>query len=704
MSLRFAAPDGVKVYTVAGGKNLPTWVSDKKKRSLRKDEDYNRRVELVQDFEFPAACQRIKVSADQQYIFASGYHPPRVRVYDVNQLSLKFERHLNAEIVDFQILSEDYSKAVFLCDDRRLDFHAKFGSYHKTRVPRAGRCLTYSHPTAELFVAGSAPEIWRLSLEEGRFMAPMPAASPGVNALGLSPAHGLLAAAGEEGLLECYDPRVRASVGSLEAARAAGADGQGLTALRFDDSGMHVAVGTSGGLVAVFDLRSQRPMVVKDHQYESPILDIKWPTTAAGRSRALVASADRHIIKFWDAASGEGFTNIEPKDGDINDICLWPGSGLVMAGCDTPRIQAYFIPALGPAPKWSSFLESMTEELEERTAPAVYDDYRFITRAELDSLGLANLVGTNMLKPYMHGFFLDNRLYNKAKNAVDPFAYEAYRAKRVAQKLEEERKSRISIIKKLPKVNATTAARLLGEEGEDGPKKRKAALPNLLEDTRFKAMFEDTEFTIDEASRDYKLLHPNADPAKERRLVREHFEAVEGDGDAQSASDTEGQDDDQTRARKPAARHRDKRQHREAEPAAPAGAPRLYEARDAAAAAAFRAGRSLVREQAQPLGERLAAGAGGTGNARQRSTGNKELAFRPRMAPDGVDWGGGGGGRGRGGRGRGRGRGSSPPTGSFGSDGGSRGRGGGGGRRGRGGRSGGGGGRGRGAGRGGGRR
>lgn len=84
----------------------------------------------------------------------------------------------------------------------------------------------------------------------------------------------------------------------------------------------------------------QRPMVVKDHQYESPILDIKWPTTAAGRSRALVASADRHIIKFWDAASGEGFTNIEPKDGDINDICLWPGSGLVMAGCDTPRIQA----------------------------------------------------------------------------------------------------------------------------------------------------------------------------------------------------------------------------------------------------------------------------------------------------------------------------------------------------------------------------
>lgn len=44
---------------------------------------------------------------------------PQMRCYDVSQLSMKFDRHLDAEIVDFQILSEDYSKAVFLCADRR---------------------------------------------------------------------------------------------------------------------------------------------------------------------------------------------------------------------------------------------------------------------------------------------------------------------------------------------------------------------------------------------------------------------------------------------------------------------------------------------------------------------------------------------------------------------------------------------------------
>jgi len=44
---------------------------------------------------------------------------------------------------------------------------------------------------------------------------------------------------------------------------------------------------------------------------------------------------------------------------------------------------------------------------------SVYDDYKFVTRSELESLGLAHLVGTEFLRAYMHGFFLDIRLYHK---------------------------------------------------------------------------------------------------------------------------------------------------------------------------------------------------------------------------------------------------------------------------------------------------
>ncbi|KAI7845268.1 hypothetical protein COHA_001310 [Chlorella ohadii] len=490
MALKVSAPDGVKVYTVSGGKNIPAWLSDKKKKALRKDEEYRRRIELIQDFEFPAGCQRIKVTPDGQYIFASGYHPPQMRCYDVSQLSMKFDRHLDAEIVDFQILSEDYSKAVFLCADRSVCFHARFGAYYKTRVPKFGRDLAYCPFSAELLVAASAPEVYRLNLAEGRFLAPLQSRSPAVNACGISPAHGLLACAGEDGALECFDLRQRDSLGWLDAAAAAGARGQPLTALRFDDSGMHMAVGTGNGLVALFDLRSQRPMVVKDHMYDSKIVDIKFHSSINGRAGQHVVSSDRHIIKVWEADSGEGFTNIEPGDADINDVCIWPRSGLIMVGCDSARMRAYFVPGLGPAPKWCSFLESLTEELEEKVNPTVYDDYRFVTRADLEKLGLTHLVGTPLLRAYMHGFFIDNRLYGKAKAIADPFAYDAYRQKRVQQKLDEERRSRISLVKKLPKVNAQAAARILAEQagldtGEEGGKKKKKAAatgqPTLLE-------------------------------------------------------------------------------------------------------------------------------------------------------------------------------------------------------------------------------
>jgi len=45
----------------------------------------------------------------------------------------------------------------------------------------------------------------------------------------------------------------------------------------------------------------------------------------------------------------------------------------------------------------------------------VYDDYKFVTRKELDDLGLTHLIGSNLLRAYMHGFFLDIRLYHKVR-------------------------------------------------------------------------------------------------------------------------------------------------------------------------------------------------------------------------------------------------------------------------------------------------
>ena len=39
-----------------------------------------------------------------------GTYKPRIRCYDVHQMSLKFERGLDSDVVKFQFLSEDYTK------------------------------------------------------------------------------------------------------------------------------------------------------------------------------------------------------------------------------------------------------------------------------------------------------------------------------------------------------------------------------------------------------------------------------------------------------------------------------------------------------------------------------------------------------------------------------------------------------------------
>ncbi len=82
-------------------------------------------------------------------------------------------------------------------------------------------------------------------------------------------------------------------------------------------------------------------------------------------------------LQIWDEATGDTHTSIQPPEGDINDLCIWPGTGLICLPCDTPKVHSFFVPSLGPAPRWASFLEGLTEELEENATPVVYDDYRY---------------------------------------------------------------------------------------------------------------------------------------------------------------------------------------------------------------------------------------------------------------------------------------------------------------------------------------
>lgn len=141
-----------------------------------------------------------------------------------------------------------------------------------------------------------------------------------------------------------------------------------------------------------------------------------------------------------------------------------------------------------------------------------------MTREDVKRLGLSHLLGTPVMRAYMHGFFVDQRLYHKAKSLSDPFAYDRYRQNVVREKLEEERRSRIAVAKKAPKINARLATKLMderdgGAEEDLGETERPKS---LLDDDRFASLFKDERFKIDEESEEYRLLHPNAPPSKKK--------------------------------------------------------------------------------------------------------------------------------------------------------------------------------------------
>ncbi|KAI8322937.1 WD40 repeat-like protein, partial [Martensiomyces pterosporus] len=535
MVLPATSTNNVKVYTVSGSnlsRKIPDWLARRKRRELQKDIEWTTRIELIQDFGFPEASLRIKATPDGEFCMATGVYKPQIRVYDFAHMSMKFDRHTDTENVNFLILSDDWTKTVHLQSDRTLEFHNEGQMHFRARIPKFGRDLAYHSPSCDVLVGGASSEVYRLNVEQGRFLSPFQTqTSSGINAVRVNPAHQLFGFGTEDGTVEFWDPRARNRIGVIEPTLpnilqpvSGTRGGFEISALDFRGDGLGTAVGTSSGHVLLYDLRQARPWQIKDQQYGLPIKTLKWiePTknTYSGDSAdtegAKILSADSKIIKLWAVESGRPFTSIEPPN-DINDVCVVSNSGLMFVANEGMEIQSYYVPQLGPAPRWAHFLENLTEEMEESPTQTIYDDYKFVVRRELESLGLAHLIGSPVLKPYMHGFFVDLRLYERAKAIANPFAYEEYRLRRVQEKLAEARESRIRATTKLPKVNRALAQRLLQLQKAEKAKRlsedadEQAMGDSSAEedgDNRFQDMFANPEFEVDEEDDEFKQLHP----------------------------------------------------------------------------------------------------------------------------------------------------------------------------------------------------
>lgn len=522
MVLKVQNPNNIKVYTVCGegtSKSLPDWLIRKKKKVLKKDPEWSSRIELLQDFEFPEASNKIKVTPDGKYTIATGTYKPHMKVYEFSEMSMKFSRYTDAENINFEILSDDWTKTVHLQQDRSIEFHTQGGMHYRLRIPRFGRDMGYHYPSCDLLIAASGDEVYRLNLDQGRFLNPFKIETleykssetneMGVNTININPIHQLFAFGTDNGTVEFWDHRyksrisildVRGSLNSFDAKIA------GVTATSFRHDGLSFSAGTSTGIVLLYDLRSPQVLLQKDQGYDNPIKSIKWLKSNNSLSQ-LILTSDKKIIKIWDKNSGDPFTSIEPLV-DINDVCPLDFTGMIFVANEGIPMHIYYIPALDPAPAWCSFLDNLTEEMEENPIQNIYENYKFLTKKELKFLGLDHLIGSNIIRSYMHGFFIDFRLYEMAKNIANPFAYAEHREKVIKAKIEKERESRIHSSTKITKINHNLAQRLLHKEKKDKKKIKDDERPSILKDERFKDVFNDPEYEIDENTLEFMQLNP----------------------------------------------------------------------------------------------------------------------------------------------------------------------------------------------------
>ncbi|KAI1907272.1 Small ribosomal subunit biogenesis [Ophidiomyces ophidiicola] len=607
--MKLTNQSSVPVYTISGSSSarpLPEWLARKRKRSLKADPEYANRVELLQDFEFEEASQCIRVSDDGQWVMSTGItgtYKPQIHTHYLPHLSLSWARHTISLNTTFQLLSTDYSKSLHLQADRSLEFHTPQGCHYTMRLPRYGRDLLYDKQSAEALVPsvgvnqGGMGEVYRLNLEQGRYMRSYEidvggddftstgggALQGGINTGSVNTgaiaeeSHNLLAFGTSQGTVELWDSRAKGRAGILLPPESDSREERSeITALQFHRSGLTLATGSSQGLIHLYDLRSPVPLLKKDQGYGYPIhtLDFLTPSTGTRQQTTdpKILSSDKRIIKIWDARDGTPWTSVEPAV-DINSVAWCKDSGMILTANEGRQQHAFFIPQLGPAPKWCAFLDNLVEEMAEDPndphafnsgqAGSVYDNFKFLTIPQLRVLNLDHLIGrTSLLRPYMHGYFVAQRLYEEARLITNPFVWEEERAKRIKEKIDKERESRIRGKKKVAvKVNKKLAEKLLEKEerqekrhaqrllaqgGEQTADETETTKQSLLHDPRFAKLFEDEEFAVDETSREFQALNPSSVPntteKRERGLTAVEEDAIDevpGSSTEESSSEDE---------------------------------------------------------------------------------------------------------------------------------------------------------------------
>lgn len=171
------------------------------------------------------------------------------------------------------------------------------------------RCISYNPFNCDLYIGCSSSSLYRLNLEAGRFMRSYQLTSTSTNKVIQNNFLNCIYAGGDNGVLDLVDFRDHSCQGRVIINK-----GQNITALSQFDNPYEFYAGSEEGLVALYDIRTNKPVLQKQHPYFFAINSIEFHSTA----KKLITS-DKKCIRVTEPNSDELFFMYEPKH-EINNL------------------------------------------------------------------------------------------------------------------------------------------------------------------------------------------------------------------------------------------------------------------------------------------------------------------------------------------------------------------------------------------------
>eukprot|EP00834_Sanchytrium_tribonematis_P006154 NODE_428_length_7645_cov_0.433740.p3 type:complete len:486 gc:universal NODE_428_length_7645_cov_0.433740:1545-3002(+) len=419
------------------------------------------------------------LTLDGDHLYTCGTYPPKFSQFSLSKHSTLFSRHVQQDILKFNVLHG--SKYALLMSNRNIQFHTLSKCIYTTKLPGIATHMAYSQYYARLWFSGS--NLYSLDLNSGQFENTVNHHMDRINCMDYHPGH-LMVAIGGKDSLSLIDSRTMDVVASVDA--------NSLSACKFSIDGFHLATGDESGTVKVFDIRQYQPLSTIIHQYSSPIKEIKQIQSS---TETYWGSLCEHQLKI--SCNGKIQCTIEP-DFTLNDFVNIPNSGVFIIAGDSEELSTMYVPDIGPAPEFAAFMDQFQDT--NTTQSTEYEHYKFITKPELRRLGLDQFIGSDLLKPVMHGYYCHHRLIDTAKHVM--LDYAGYRQRELESKVEEK----LSETKK------------------------------VSSDDRF-AIANDPDYEIDENDADFKRLKPvmpkKGGNAKVRAKQRKYRDEQEDSSEAE---------------------------------------------------------------------------------------------------------------------------------------------------------------------------